>query len=69
MFFLNKLRLLLVIAVFSAKFFPERHFAEPITVHLTCQINEYSVRMRENVEQNNSEYGHFLRSVSIRNEI
>ena len=28
-----------------------------------------SVRMRENAEQNNSEYGHFLRSVSIRNEI
>ena len=26
---------------------------------------EYSVRMRENVEQNNSEYGHFSRSVFI----
>ena len=23
---------------------------------------EYSVRMRENTDQNNSEYGHFLRS-------
>ena len=25
-------------------------------------ISPYSVRMRENVDQNNSEYGHFLRS-------
>ena len=27
------------------------------------RISPYSVRMRENKEQNNSEYGHFLRSV------
>ena len=27
-------------------------------------ISPYSVRMRENVDQNNSEYGHFSRSVS-----
>ena len=26
-------------------------------------ISPYSVRMRENVDQNNSEYGHFLHSV------
>ena len=26
-------------------------------------ISPYSVRMRENVDQNNSEYGHFLQSV------
>ena len=26
-------------------------------------ISPYSVRMRENVHQNNSEYGHFLHSV------
>ena len=26
------------------------------------RISPYSVRMRENVDQNNSEYGHFLRS-------
>ena len=26
-------------------------------------ISPYSVRMRENTDQNNSEYGHFLRSV------
>ena len=28
------------------------------------RISPYSVRMRENVNQNNSEYGHFLRSVN-----
>ena len=28
------------------------------------RISPYSVRMRENKEQNNSEYGHFLRSAS-----
>ena len=27
------------------------------------RISPYSVRMRENADQNNSEYGHFLRSV------
>ena len=27
-------------------------------------ISPYSIRMRENAEQNNSEYGHFLRSAS-----
>ena len=26
-------------------------------------LSLYSVQMRENAEQNNSEYGHFLRSV------
>ena len=26
-------------------------------------ITSYSVQMRENTDQNNSEYGHFLRSV------
>ena len=32
-------------------------------------ISPYSVRMRENTDQNNSEYGHFLRSdVYIRYE-
>ena len=28
-------------------------------------ISQYSVRMRENTDQNNSEYRHFLRSVMI----
>ena len=28
----------------------------------TWSISPYSVRMRENADQNNSEYGHFLRS-------
>ena len=29
----------------------------------SVRIRSYSVRMRENADQNNSEYGHFLRSV------
>ena len=29
-------------------------------------ISPYPVRMRENTDQNNSEYGHFLRSVKVR---
>ena len=28
------------------------------------RISPYSVRMRENTDQNNSEYGHFLHSIS-----
>ena len=28
------------------------------------RISPYSVRMQENADQNNSEYGHFLRSVN-----
>ena len=28
-------------------------------------ISPYSVRMRENTDQNNSEYGHFLRSICL----
>ena len=28
-------------------------------------LRQYSVRMRENVDENNSEYGHFLRSKSL----
>ena len=27
-----------------------------------CGVSLYSVRMRENADHNNSEYGHFLRS-------
>ena len=30
------------------------------------RISPYSVRKRENTDQNNSEYGHFLRSVPCR---
>ena len=32
-------------------------------LHEIRSISPYSVRMRENADQNNSEYGHFLRSV------
>ena len=37
-----------------------------LKVHKTFSLREnspYSVRMRENTDQNNSEYGHFSRSV------
>ena len=33
-------------------------------MELLLRISPYSVRMRENVDQNNAEYGQFLRSVS-----
>ena len=32
-------------------------------------ISPYSVRMRENADQNNSEYGHFLRIDALQYEI
>ena len=32
---------------------------------LSLRISPYSVRMRENTDQNNSEYGHFLRGVQF----
>ena len=32
----------------------------------TERYSPYSVRMRENADQNNSEYGHFLCSVSLK---
>ena len=41
-----------------------------LTLHIfhcmksVLRIRSYSVRMRENTDQNNSEYGHFLRSVN-----
>ena len=31
------------------------------------RISRYSVRMQKNKDQNNSEYGHFLRSVNYKN--
>ena len=31
----------------------------------SVRIRSYSVRMRENAEQNNSEYGHFSRSFQV----
>ena len=33
-----------------------------LSILYILNISPYSVRMRENVDQNNSEYGHFLRS-------
>ena len=32
------------------------------------RIPPYSVRIQENTDQNNSEYGHFLRSLSLQTE-
>ena len=32
----------------------------------SVRIRSYSVRMRENADQNNSKYGNFLRSVNFR---
>ena len=42
----------------SAEIYPKKFV-------LILLIKEYSVRMRENTDQNNSEYRHFLRSVTI----
>ena len=36
-----------------------------ISVYTILHISPYSVRMRENAHQNNSKYGHFLRSVAL----
>ena len=33
--------------------------------HFLLRISPYSVQIRENADQNNSEYGHFLRSESF----
>ena len=33
--------------------------------YCTVRISLYSVWMRENADQNNSDYGHFLRSVVL----
>ena len=33
-----------------------------ISSYILYSVSPYSVQMRENVDQNNSEYGHFLRS-------
>ena len=35
-----------------------------VTLVILLSISPYSVRMRENADQDNSEYGHFLRSVT-----
>ena len=35
---------------------------EGLRIFCVLRISPYSVRMRENTDQNNFEYGHFLRS-------
>ena len=37
-------------------------------LNISLSISPYSVRKRENTDQNNSEYGHFLRSVNKPNK-
>ena len=49
------------------------YFMKPVHHAKSVRIRSYSgphysVRMRENADQNNSEYGHFLRSVPCRKE-
>ena len=39
--------------------------AHKLTMRKECPYSELSVRMRENADQNNSEYGHFLRRISL----
>ena len=39
------------------------------SVHFRSFSGPYSVRIRENTDQKNSEYGHFSRSVSITNSL
>ena len=39
--------------------------AHKLTMRKKCPYSELSVRMRENADQNNSEYGHFLRRISL----
>ena len=36
---------------------------------ILVRIFPYSVRMRKNTDQNNSEYGHFLRSLLIQGKV
>ena len=45
---------------YSGPYFPA--FGLNMDRYSVLRISPYSVRMRENTDQNNSEYGHFLRS-------
>ena len=38
------------------------HWLEMVRIRRILRISPYSVRMRENADQNNSEYGHFSHS-------
>ena len=40
-----------------------RSFSSPYFPVFELNTERYSVQMREKIDQNNSEYGHFLRSV------
>ena len=40
----------------------------PVLIEYIKSISPYSVRMSENMDQNNSEHGHFLRSINKSNK-
>ena len=42
------------------------HCVKSVLIGVILSISPYSVQMRENTDQNNSEYGHFLRSNAYR---
>ena len=43
--------------------FPHSDWIGRDTPYLSVSISPYSVQMRENADQSNSEWGHFLRSI------
>ena len=47
----------------SGPYFPAFRLNMSVHLYLGLCISPYSCRMRENTDQKNSEYGHFLRSV------
>ena len=51
---------MLALGVFLVRTFPHSDWIRTDTKYLSI-ISQYSDRMRENVGQNNSEFGHFLR--------
>ena len=48
---------------------PYSEFFWPVFFRIWTEYSPYSVRMRENTDQKNSEYGHFSRSVVFRHSI
>ena len=62
-----------LLAIYCIKKIPIRSYSGPHFPRIWTEFGEmrsifpFSVRMRENAGQNNSEYGHFLRSDSTTN--
>ena len=59
-----------IFGVFQVRNFPHSAFFRSVFSRIRTEhgeiplISPYSIRMRENTDQKNSEYGHFLRSAS-----